>query len=370
MILSQKTGPEPVVGPPWTGGRLGFFMTGIFMKDTAHIDCLAHIHDLVAAMPGPDEAAAALACQREPQLTKPAGSLGRLEEISLHLATWQGRHPPRLDKLRARVFAGNHGVAALGVSAFPAEVTVQMVMNFQHGGAAINQLCRTFGIELGVEAVDLDRPTADFTRGPAMSEAECLSALLLGMAAVEPGLDLLVLGEMGIGNTTSAAAICHALYGGSPADWTGRGTGVDDQRLAAKIEVVGKGVAANRSGDPLKVLAGVGGRELAAIAGAVLAARLQRVPVVLDGYVCTAAAAVLHAIRPDALDHCLVGHASVEPGHRRLLDRLGKRPLLEMDMRLGEASGAALAVGLLKAATACHNGMATFAEAGVSDKEE
>ena len=283
--------------------------------------------------------------EREPQLTKPAGSLGRLEEISRFLCGWQGRHPPRLEGLRARVYAGNHGVAALGVSAFPAAVTDQMVKNFERGGAAINQLCRTFGIELGVEALDLDRPTADFTRGPAMSEAECLAAMAQGMRAAAPGVDLLVVGEMGIGNTTAAAAICHALFGGAAADWTGRGTGVDDEQLRTKIDVVAKGVAANRTDDPLQVLRALGGRELAAMAGAILAARHQRIPVVLDGYVCSAAAAILHVADATALDHCLVGHASVEPGHRILLEKIGKRPLLDMDMRLGEASGAAMAVG-------------------------
>jgi nicotinate-nucleotide--dimethylbenzimidazole phosphoribosyltransferase len=327
------------------------------------------VRALLRTLPGPDQAALARWQEREPQLTKPAGSLGRLEEISGFLSAWQGRHPPRLDRLRARVYAGNHGVVAQGVSAFPADVTVQMVKNFERGGAAINQLCRTFGIELGVTALDLDRPTADFTRGPAMSEAECLAAMSVGMQAAEPGIDLLVVGEMGIGNTTPAAAICHALFGGQAAEWTGRGTGVDDAHLQIKIDVVGKGVAVNRTDDPLQVLCGVGGRELAAMAGAVLAARHQRVPVVLDGYVCTAAAAVLHAAVPGALDHCMVGHASVEPGHRKLIEKLGKRPLLDMDMRLGEGSGAALAVGLFRAAVACHTGMATFAEAGVSDKD-
>ncbi len=339
------------------------------MKDTDSIHSLADIRTLLDALPGPDRTAEAACQAREPQLTKPAGSLGRLEEISLHLASWQGRHPPRLERMQAQVFAGNHGVAALGVSAFPADVTVQMVKNFERGGAAINQICRSFGIELAVTALDLDHPTADFTQGPAMSESECVAAVAAGMAVALAGTDLLVLGEMGIANTTPAAAICHALYGGEAADWTGRGTGVDDHVWQRKVEVVAKGVAANGSADPLRVLCGVGGRELAAIAGAVLGARLRRIPVLLDGYVCTAAATVLEAAQPGALDHCLVGHVSVEPGHRRLLERLGKRPLLELDMRLGEASGAAVAVGLVKAALACHTGMATFAEAGVSDKD-
>jgi len=248
-------------------------------------------------------------------------------------------------------------------------VTQQMVLNFAGGGAAINQLCKAFGMELGVEALDLDKPTADFTKGPAMSEEEFLQAFAVGLRAAAPGLDLLVIGEMGIGNTTSAAAIAHALYGKEAADWTGRGTGVDDKHLKIKIDVVGKGVAANPSKDGLDVLRNLGGRELAAMAGAILGARLWRIPVMLDGYVCCAAAAALHAADPRALDHCLVGHVSVEPGHRALLERIGKRPLLDMDMRLGEASGAALAVGLLKGAVACHTGMATFAEVGVAGKE-
>ncbi len=337
---------------------------------TVHIDSISQLRALLAALPGADAAAIAQWQAREPNLTKPAGSLGRLEEISRHLSGWQGQHPPRLDSLRARVYAGNHGVAALGVSAFPPVVTGQMVLNFAHGGAAINQLCKCFGIDLGVEALDLDRPTADFTQGPAMDEADFLAAFNLGMAAAPAGTDLLVIGEMGIGNTTSAAAIAYALYGGEAADWTGRGTGVDDERLKIKIAVVGKGAEANPSKDGIDVLRALGGRELAAMAGAIVGARLNKVPVMLDGYVCCAAAAALHAAAPDALDHCLVGHVSVEPGHQRLLQKIGKRALLDMEMRLGEASGAALAVGLLKGAVACHTGMATFAEMGVAGKEE
>lgn len=336
---------------------------------TTSISSLADVTALLADLPGPDRAAADSWAAREPQLTKPAGSLGRLEEISAWMAAWQGRHPPRLDNPRARVFAGNHGVAALGVSAFPPEVTVQMVANFRHGGAAINQLCRTFGIELQVAALDLDRPTADFTQAPAMGEAEFIAAFAAGMASVPADTDLLVLGEMGIGNTTPAAAIPMALYGGDAAFWVGRGTGIDEPGLARKAEVVAAGTARHRGQPPLEILRRLGGRELAAIAGAVLAARLGRIPVLLDGYVCTAAAAPLEAARPGALDHCLVAHASAEPGHRRLMEKLGKAPLLDLGMRLGEASGAALAVGLVRAALACHTGMATFAEAGVSDKD-
>lgn len=334
------------------------------------IASLADLRPILRTLPGPDAAALAKWQAREPQLTKPAGSLGRLEDITRHLSTWQGRHPPRLEVVRACVFAGNHGVASLGVSAFPSAVTAQMVANFQHGGAAINQLCRANGITLSVDTFDLDEPTADFTRGPAMSDGDCALAFARGMATVLPGTDLLVVGEMGIANTTAAAAICHGLFGGAASDWTGRGTGVDDEHLRLKIEVVEKGVATNASGDALEILRRLGGREIAAMAGAILAARVAQIPVILDGFVCGAAAAVLHRAAPGALDHCLAGHVSAEAGHRRLLERLNLKPLLDLGMRLGEASGAALAVGVVRAALACHTGMATFAQAGVSDKTD
>ena len=328
----------------------------------------AEIRALLAHLPGPDDAAAAAAAGREAQLTTPAGALGRLEELTQWLAAWQGRHPPRLDRPRVAVFAGNHGVARRGVSAYPAEVTAQMVQNFIAGGAAINQLCKAVDADLRVYEMALDQPTRDFTEAPALDETECARDMAYGMMAVEPGLDLLCLGEMGIANTTSAAALCLALFGGGAADWTGPGTGVGGAALARKIEAVEAGVARHRErlGDPLEVLRCLGGHELAAIAGAVLAARLNRVPVLLDGYACCAAAAVLQKLAPGALDHAQVAHRSAEPAHGQLLEKLGKQPLLDLGMRLGEASGAALAVGVVRAALAAHLGMASFAEAGVS----
>ncbi len=331
----------------------------------------AEIRALIPELPGPDLAAGTAAAEREAHLTKPAGALGRLEELTLWLATWQGRHPPRLDRPRTCVFAGNHGVAARGVSAYPAAVTAQMVQNFIAGGAAVNQLCKAVDADLRVYEMALDQPTADFTQGPAMTEEECARAMAYGMMAVEPGIDLLCLGEMGIANTTSAAALCLALFGGDAAEWTGPGTGVAGSALANKTKVVAEGVAHHKAAlaDPLEILRRVGGHELAAIAGAVLAARLARIPVVLDGFACTAAAAIVGALDAHALDHCLVSHVSAEPGHRRLLARIGKAALVDFGMRLGEASGATLVVALLKAALACHTGMATFAEAGVSGKE-
>ena len=332
---------------------------------------LDEIRALLDELPGPDHEAAAAAAARQAELTKPAGSLGRLEELTEWLAAWQGRAEPVVERPHTAVFAGNHGVAAQGVSAYPAAVTQEMVRNFVAGGAAVNQLCALADAGLQVYEMALDEPTRDFTQAPAMREADCARAMSYGMTAVEAEIDVLALGEMGIANTTSAAALCHALYGGRAEDWVGRGTGVDDAGLRRKAEVVRRAVALHQDDmdDPFDVLRCLGGQEIAAIAGAVLAARMAGVPVLLDGYACTAAAAILHAAEPSALDHCLVAHVSAEPGHRRLLEALGQRALLDLDLRLGEASGSTLAILLLKAAVACHSGMATFAEAGVSGKE-
>ncbi|MCU9839210.1 nicotinate-nucleotide--dimethylbenzimidazole phosphoribosyltransferase [Ruegeria sp. WL0004] len=328
---------------------------------------LDQFRDLLVNAPGPDSAARAGAEARNGQLTKPPGALGRLEDLAIWYAGWRGDARPRIEAPQVIVFAGNHGVTAQGVSAFPAEVTVQMVMNFEHGGAAINQLARAAGARMDVHALELDRPTQDFTQAPAMTEAELLTALQTGWAAVDPAADLLVVGEMGIGNTTPAAAIAHALYGGAAGDWTGRGTGVDDAGLANKTRVVAEGVALHTSRDGLEVLRCLGGRELAAMAGAIAAARQLRIPVILDGFICTAAAATLVAVSADALDHAVAGHQSAEGAHGTLLEKLGKQALLSLGLRLGEGSGAALAINIVKSAVACHSGMATFAEAGVSD---
>ena len=323
-------------------------------------------------LPGPDRAAQTEVVRRQAELTKPPGSLGRLEEIAEWLAAWQGRAEPRVERPRIAVFAGTHGVARRGVSAYPPEVTAQMVKNFLDGGAAINQLGTAIDADLRIYELDLEHPTADFTAQPAMSETRTANAMTYGMMAAEPGIDVLCLGEMGIANTTAAAALCAALFGGTGIDWAGPGTGVKGAALATKIAVIDEALAHHKAliaaRDPLAVLAAVGGEELAAIVGAIVAARMGRIPVLLDGYVCTAAAAVLFAADRHALDHCLVAHRSAEPGHTRLLETIGKRPLFDLDMRLGEGSGAALAVPILKAAAACHNGMATFASAGVSGK--
>ncbi len=321
-------------------------------------------------LPAGSEASAQAVAQRQDTLTKPQGSLGRLETIVAWLARWQGRDVPKLDKVKVIVFAGSHGVTAQGVSAFPSEVTVQMVANFAGGGAAINQLARIAGAELDVIPLEIERQTGDFTQGVAMSEAEFLAAVSTGYEAVTKDADLICFGEMGIGNTTPAAAIASALFGGGAEKWTGRGTGVDDAGLRRKIVAIDKGLAlhANALADPLKVAAALGGRELAAILGATLAARQLGVPVLLDGFVCTAAAAPLAKLDPSGLSHTLAAHVSAEAGHRALLQALNLAPLLDLGMRLGEGSGACLAVNLVRSALECHTGMASFAEAGVSEK--
>lgn len=327
---------------------------------------LSQVAEIAKTLPAFDQASADGATDRQNQLTKPPGSLGMLEELAIFMAGWQRTSRPRIEKAQALVFAGNHGICARGVNPFPQEVTAQMVANFEHGGAAINQLCRANGADLSVVALDLDRPTADFSQSPAMSEADCLDAMNRGAGVVDPRAHILLLGEMGIGNSTTAAALAAAIIGGDPVDWVGAGTGSSPEGIALKAQVVAEGIARHGKGSPMEILASLGGREQAAICGAILAARAASVPVMLDGYICTAAAAPLFATNPDLLAHCLVGHASAEPGHRKLTSAFGKTPILDFSMRLGEGTGAALALGVLRSALACHNGMATFAEAGVA----
>jgi nicotinate-nucleotide--dimethylbenzimidazole phosphoribosyltransferase len=318
------------------------------------------------ALPQGDDAAAAAVRARQETLTKPPGSLGRLETLVAWLARWQRRPMPRLDDVEILVFAGNHGVAARGVSPYPAAVTAQMVGNFAAGGAAINQLARVAQATLRVIPLHLDTPSADIVTAPALQPEQFAAALGAGYEAVRPGTDLLCLGEMGIGNTTAAAALCTGLFGGE--DWTGLGTGVDPAGLARKRDAVRDAAACHAGCGPIEMLRRLGGWELAAIAGAIVAARHLGVPVLLDGFVCTAAAAPLAVATQGALDHCRAAHVSAEAAHRRLLATLNLDPLLDLGMRLGEASGAALAVPLLRAALACHTGMATFAEAAVANR--
>ncbi|MGF1475181.1 MAG: nicotinate-nucleotide--dimethylbenzimidazole phosphoribosyltransferase [Geminicoccaceae bacterium] len=330
------------------------------------------IRRLLTALSEADADAMQACLYREGKLTKPGGSLGRLEEITPWLAGWQRAYPPDLSQVRILVFAGNHGVTAHGVSPYPATVTAQMVANFRAGGAAINQLARVAGADLGIVSLELDDPTGDITDEPAMTEAAFCGAFNAGIEAVGEGCDLLALGEMGIGNTTIAAALAAAITDEDAATWVGAGTGLGAEGIEHKAEIVKRAVTRHTADQPdaVTLLQRLGGREVAAIAGAIVAARLKRTPVLLDGFVVSAAALVLKAMAPNALDHCLASHRSGEQAHGRLLEGLGKKPLLDLGMRLGEGSGAALAIPLIRASLACHRQMATFDEAGVSDRAE
>ena len=329
------------------------------------------IIELLTIVPDGDERAVEAVRARDATLTKPAGSLGRMEELVEFLARWQGKAPPSLDNPMVAIFAGNHGVAARGVSAFPAAVTAQMVANFTNGGAAISQICGLHGLNLRVFELALDLPTGDITVEAAMDDRTCAATIAYGMEAVAGQPDLLAIGEMGIGNTTVAAAIYAALYGDNGATWVGRGTGVDDQGLGRKAAAVDAALAHHYDElvDPLSILARLGGREIAAMLGAIISTRQQKIPVIVDGFVATAAAAVAHAVNPRAIDHCLFAHVSAETAHARALARMGVEPLLNLGMRLGEGSGAALAAVLVKTALHLHTHMATFAEAAVSGRE-
>ena len=330
----------------------------------------ADIIDLLHVLPSGDEGAVAAIRERDRQLTKPPGSLGELEALVEFLGRWQGKASPTLDSPMVAIFAGNHGVTDQGVSAFPREVTAQMVANFTAGGAAVSQICQLHELNLRVFELALELPTGDITREPAMDDRMCAATIAYGMEAVAGNPDLLAIGEMGIGNTTVAAAIYAALYGGTGADWVGRGTGVDDAGLRRKADAVDRAIALHKDAldDPLAILARLGGREIAAMLGAIIASRQQKIPVIVDGFVGTAAAAIAHAANPESIDHCIFGHVSAEHAHARVLEAMGKRPLLNLGMRLGEGSGAALAAVMAKTALHLHKNMATFASAGVSDK--
>ena len=331
----------------------------------------------------------AAAERHQNDLTKPPGSLGRLETIANRCAAIFGSLTPPVDSARIVVFAADHGVAEEGVSAYPREVTAQMVLNFLSGGAAINALAQAGGIDLVVVDAGVTTPlpdvpglirhhiadgTRNFTREPAMSEAQVEEALEAGMAeadaAVDDGYNLLGCGEMGIANTTSAAAIATALTGFPVKDVTGRGTGVDDASLACKISAIERALARHgpHLATPMDILQRLGGFEIAEMCGFFLGAAARRRPVVVDGFIATAAAAVAVRMDANARDYMFAAHRSAEPGHAALLEIIGQEPLLDLGMRLGEGTGAALAMKLIQSAVAAFTGMATFSSAGVSNK--
>ena len=327
------------------------------------------IAGLLRGLPSPDENSIATVRNRASRVLRPTGALARLDEAAAWLAGWQRTARPGVSRPAVVVFVGDHGVASEGVSAYPQAVTGAMLGALQGGVATANAMARQIGAHLSVVDVGVGAPSGNIVAGPALSEARFLECFAAGREAVG-GLDadLLVLGEMGIANTTPAAAVCTALFGGPAEEWTGRGTGIDDATLARKVEVVER--ATRRLGeapDPLDVLREVGGPELAAIAGATLEARLRSIPLVLDGFVVTAAVAPLEASRSGALDHCIAGHCSGESGHRNLLEKLAMRPLLDLGLRLGEGSGALAAVPLIRLAAACVVDVATFEQRGLTD---
>ena len=326
---------------------------------------------LLTDLPQADEAARAAVAERAASVLRPTGALARLDEVAAWLAAWQRTERPAVDAPHAVVFAADHGVAAAaGVSAYPTEVTVAMLDALEKGAATAAAMTKALGMTLDVVDVGVARPTGDLRLEPAMDEERFDEAVQAGVDAVAraAAADLLVFGEMGIGNTTAAAAVAATLYDEPAAEWCGRGTGLDDDGVARKIEAVEACRARVRSitGDPIEILRHAGGAELAALAGAVAEARRRSIPVLLDGYVVSAAIAPLAVVRPGALDHVLAGHRSAEPGHRRLLERLGLVPLIELDLRLGEGTGALVAVPLVKLAAVAVVDVATFQEWGLA----
>jgi len=370
--------------PTWQGLRRTIAAPGDAAPPPRH--GLGRLLDTIAAIAPLGEAALATARARQDTLTKPPGSLGRLETLAIRLAGITGQGRPAVDRQAIIVMAGDHGVAVEGVSAYPAAVTPQMVANFLQGGAAINVLARAAGARVVVVDVGVAVPVAgaglvvrkvapgtrNMVEGPAMTQAEVLRAIEVGLDVVEEqadaGLDVIALGEMGIGNSTAASAITAALTGLPPAAVTGRGTGVDDVGLARKVAVVERALAVNRPdpNDSLDVLAKVGGLEIAGLVGVTLGAAGRRIPVVVDGFIAGAAALVAVELCPRARDYLIAAHVSAEAGHRVILERLGLDPLLDLDLRLGEGSGAALALPLIASAARLLDEMATFAEAGVA----
>ncbi|RCL02396.1 MAG: nicotinate-nucleotide--dimethylbenzimidazole phosphoribosyltransferase [Candidatus Tokpelaia sp. JSC161] len=320
---------------------------------------------LFHSFPQPDEVSMAAARARQIKLIKPRGALGRLEEIAIWLSGWRGEEKPLIRKPLVAVFAGNHGITDECITPFSSKLTEKMVHNFAEGKAAINQICAFNDLGLKIYDLALEYPTLNITKEAAMDERTCTATMAFGMEAIVGGIDLICLGEMGIGNTTIASALALGLFGGDAEEWIGQSSGSEDVFLDRKIETVRKAVAlhSNYLDDPFEVLRRLGGREFSAIVGAILAARMEKIPVILDGFVVTAAAAVLFKIHPSALDHCLVGHMSTETAHRKLLRILRKEPLLKLGMRLGEGTGAALAAGIVRCAALCHAKMATFEQA-------
>ncbi len=325
---------------------------------------MSWLHDALSDLPGPDLAAGDAVRARAADILRPAGALQRLDELAAWTAEWQGTHTPAIERPAALIFAADHGVAAAGVSKYPIEVTGAMLAAFRAHQSTVTAFAASVGATVQAIDVGVGRPTGDIRVEAALSPERFEECVVAGRSAVESlDADLLVIGEMGIGNTTAAAAVAAALGDGTPDEWVGRGTGVDDEGLARKQAAVAAAVARiDGLTDPLEILREVGGAELVAIAAAVVAARLRNLPVLLDGYVVTASVLPLAVVRSGALDHCRLGHCSAEPGHRRLVGRLGMEPLLDLGMRLGEGSGAMAALPLVRMACVGITQVPTFTE--------
>ena len=347
----------------------------------------ARLNEFIAKIKPLDQNAMSEAAARQDQLTKPQGSLGRLETLSIQVAGILRNSRPELKEKIIFTLAADHGVAGAGVSPYPPEVTPQMVLNFLNGGAGINALSRQAGARVLVAdlGVNFDFPagsglidrkiakgTADMSAGPAMSREQALQSILAGIQLVldEKRVDMIGTGDMGIGNTSPSAAITSVITGAPVGQVTGRGAGLDDQGLEAKVRIIEKALEVNRPDprDPLDILAKVGGFEIGGIAGLVIGGSLRGVPVVIDGFISGAGALIAQALAPAVKDYLIASHQSVEIGHRMVLEHLGLRPLLDLELRLGEGTGAALAMSIIQSAVAVLNEMATFAEAGVSNK--
>jgi nicotinate-nucleotide--dimethylbenzimidazole phosphoribosyltransferase len=324
-----------------------------------------HLRERLAVLPGNDTAAVDAVHDRAANLLRPSGALAWLDEIAAWVAGWQRTATPAVDRPAALIFAADHGVAAATkVSAYPTGITQALFDAYLEGRSTIAAFAKIAGATVSAIDVGIGRPTGDIRHEPALTDERFDEIVDIAFRAVaELDCDLLVLGEIGIGNTTPSAAIAAALAGGETAAWVGRGTGVDDEGLARKRAAVQESVR-RIAGiiDPIEILRELGGSELVAVAAATIAARHRSIPVVLDGYVVTSAVLPLVMVNPAALDHCTVGHCSAEPGHRKLLERLGKRPLLDLDMRLGEGSGAMAAVPLVAMACAGVTEVPTYDE--------
>ncbi|UTO29235.1 nicotinate-nucleotide--dimethylbenzimidazole phosphoribosyltransferase [Bartonella harrusi] len=317
---------------------------------------------LLTNLPIADEFSMMLAKRRQEKLTKIQGAMGKLRDIAVWYAGWRGAEKPVIKRPLVAIFSGNHGIIEENVTSFPQSMTQKMVQNFASGGAAINQICIAYDLGLKIFDLALEYPTMNITKDAAMDERSAAATMAFGMESIAGGTDLLCIGEMGIGNTTIASALCLALFGGEVEEWTGDDMGFDGEFYQRKIAAVKTAVSLHKDyfNDPFEIMRRLGGREIAAMIGAILAARMEKIPVILDGFVATAAAAVLYKIHPKALDHTLVGHLSSESGHHKLLKKISKEPLLDFKMRLGEGTGAAMAAGIVKAAVLTHAQMAVF----------